>query len=95
MLDRPLAQMCDKVRLLELIRNFVIFDAGYIWGRRYLLTVVEHDAPPAVKMDHRRITLNVRPGADACKREAIYQCWQRSLLHEAIPPLIAHNDVSA
>lgn len=28
LLDRPLAQMCEKARLLELIRNFVIFDAG-------------------------------------------------------------------
>lgn len=28
LLDRPLAQLCDKTRLLDLIRNFVIFDAG-------------------------------------------------------------------
>lgn len=28
LLDRPLAQMCGKQRLLDLIRNFVIFDAG-------------------------------------------------------------------
>jgi type I restriction enzyme, R subunit len=28
LLDRPLAQTCNKVRLLDLIRNFVIFDAG-------------------------------------------------------------------
>lgn len=27
-LDRPLAQLCNKARLLDLIRNFVIFDAG-------------------------------------------------------------------
>lgn len=27
-LDRPLAQMCGKERLLDLIRNFVIFDGG-------------------------------------------------------------------
>jgi len=29
LLDRPLAQMCAKARLLDLIRNFVIFDAGF------------------------------------------------------------------
>jgi type I restriction enzyme R subunit len=28
LLDRPLAQLCDKARLLDLIRNFMIFDAG-------------------------------------------------------------------
>jgi len=29
LLDRPLAQLCNKTRLLELIRNFIIFDAGH------------------------------------------------------------------
>ena len=28
LLDQPLAEMCEKTRLLDLIRNFVIFDAG-------------------------------------------------------------------
>jgi type I restriction enzyme R subunit len=28
LLDRPLAQLCNKERLLDLIRNFIIFDAG-------------------------------------------------------------------
>lgn len=28
LLDNPLAQMCEKSRLLDLIRNFLIFDAG-------------------------------------------------------------------
>lgn len=28
LLDRPLMQLCDKARLLDLIRNFIIFDAG-------------------------------------------------------------------
>lgn len=28
LLDRPLAQLCDKARLLDLMRNFIIFDAG-------------------------------------------------------------------
>ena len=28
LLDRPLAQLCNKARLLDLIRNFILFDAG-------------------------------------------------------------------
>ena len=28
LLDRPLAQLCEKARLLDLIRNFILFDAG-------------------------------------------------------------------
>ena len=29
LLDRPLAQLCHKARLLDLIRNFMLFDAGH------------------------------------------------------------------
>ena len=29
LLDRPLAQLCTKARLLDLVRNFIIFDAGH------------------------------------------------------------------
>lgn len=82
------AQLLAQAR--ETPRQFVTRESHYVWGRRYLLIVVEHDAPPVVKMDHRCITLSVRPKADAGRREAIYQHWQRSLLREAIPPLIAH-----
>lgn len=28
LLDRPLAQLCNKARLLDIIRNFILFDAG-------------------------------------------------------------------
>jgi predicted metal-dependent hydrolase len=72
----------------ETPRQFVTRESHYIWGRRYLLAVVEKDALPAVKIDHRRITLSVRFGTDATRREAIFQSWQRSLLHHAIPALI-------
>lgn len=80
------AQLHAQAR--ETPRQFITRESHYIWGRRYLLTVVEQDAPPVVKMDHRRITLNVRPGTDTSRREAIYQAWQRSLLHHVVPPLI-------
>jgi len=29
LLDRPMVQLCNKTRLLDLIRNFIIFDAGH------------------------------------------------------------------
>lgn len=74
----------------ETPRQFVTRESHYVWGRRHLLSVVEQDMSPYVKMDHRRITLSVRPGTDLSRREAIYQAWQRSLLHQAIPPLIEH-----
>jgi predicted metal-dependent hydrolase len=71
-------------------RQFITRESHIIWGKRYPLDVVVRDQPPSVSIDHRQITLSVRPGTDMAKREAIYQAWQRSLLHEVIPPMIIH-----
>src|SRR3990167_6921535 len=60
-----------------------------LWGRRYLLSLVEKDAKPAVKHDHRRITLTVRPGSTQAKREEVMEEWHRTLLHQTVPALIA------
>ncbi len=72
----------------ETPRQFVERESHYLWGRRYLLSVVEKDAKPSVTLDHRRITLTVRPGRSKAKREAAMHEWHKSLLHDAVPGLI-------
>lgn len=72
----------------ETPRQFVTRESHYVWGKRYLLTVVEHDHKPAVTMDHRRITLSVRHGSDHAQREATMHDWHKQLLHAAVPPII-------
>lgn len=72
----------------ETPRQFVERESHYLWGRRYLLSLVEKDVKPFVRLDHRKITLTIRPGSSLAKREEIMQEWYRSLLHEAVPPLI-------
>jgi predicted metal-dependent hydrolase len=72
----------------ETPRQFVERESHYLWGRRYLLSIVEKDVKPFVRLDHRRMTLTVRPGSTPEKREEIMQEWHRALLHEAVPPLI-------
>jgi len=74
----------------ETPRQFVTRETHYLWGRRYLLTVREEDAKPAVRLNHRRIVLTVRPRSSRLKREAVIHGWHKSLLHGVIPPLI-HN----
>jgi predicted metal-dependent hydrolase len=72
----------------ETRRRFVERESHYLWGCRYLLHVVERDEVPHVVLDHRRITLVVRPGSDRAKRSAVTHEWHKSLLHDAVPPLI-------
>lgn len=72
----------------ETPRQFVERETHYLWGRRYLLSVVEKDAKPAVKRDHRRITLTLRPGSTLARREALMDEWHRALMHQVVPAMI-------
>ncbi len=73
----------------ETPRQFIERESHYLWGRRYLLTTIERDAKPSISIDHKRITLNVRPGSDQSKRASIVHEWHKSLLHKLIPALIS------
>ncbi|CAG0943478.1 hypothetical protein GPROT2_02140 [Gammaproteobacteria bacterium] len=77
-----------RAQARETPRQFVTRESHYLWGKRYLLSVTEQEQKPIVTMDHRRITLTVRPGSDRAKREAVMHEWHRRLLHEAVPQLI-------
>jgi predicted metal-dependent hydrolase len=72
----------------EAPRKFVERESHDLWGRRHLLTVVYRDTKPFISLDHKRITLIVRPNSDAEKRAAVIHEWHKSLLHELVPSLI-------
>lgn len=76
------------VQRRETQREYLDRESHYVWGRRYLLTVIHHDAKPRVTLSPRRLTLCVRPGSDQSKRAEVIHDWHKSLLHEAIPTLI-------
>ena len=72
----------------ETDRQFIERESHYLWGRRYLMTVEYRPAKPSVRLDHRRITLTVRPGSDAARRAAVVHDWHKRLLHQVVPVLI-------
>ena len=69
-------------------RQFVGRESHYVWGRRYLMVVAYKDAKPSVTLDHKRITLTVRPGSDVRKRAEVMHEWQKLQLHKVVPGLI-------
>ena len=80
------AKLREQAR--ETPRQFVERESHYLWGRRYLLSLREEEAKPAIRLGHRNITLTVRPGSSRAKREAVVHEWHKSLLHDAVPELI-------
>jgi predicted metal-dependent hydrolase len=77
-----------RAQAREAPRKFVGRETHYLWGRRYLLNVRYEDAKPCVTLDHRRITLTVRPGASGERKAEVMHGWHKSLLHEVVPSLI-------
>lgn len=72
----------------ETPRRFIERESHHLWGRRYLLSVVEKDEKPSVRLSHRKITLGVRPGSSMAKREEVMHEWHKKLLHGVVPELI-------
>lgn len=72
----------------ETPRHYIERESHYLWGRRYLLEVKEHGEKPTVRLNHRKITLAIRPGSSRVKRGELMQEWHRMLLHEVVPELI-------
>jgi predicted metal-dependent hydrolase len=61
----------------ETPREYIERESHFVWGRRYLLKVVEQEAPPTVEVKHRVLILKVRTGTEETKREKIIDNWYR------------------
>jgi len=78
-----------RVQERETPRDYVDRESHYVWGKRYLLTVSECDAPPSIELKHSRMLLRVRPRTDADKRRLLVEEWYREQLKAAALPLLA------
>lgn len=73
----------------EAPRQYKGRETHYLWGRRHLLKIIEHDEKPVIKVDHRTIHLQVRPGAAQDQRARLMHEWHLGLLHDTVPDLIS------
>ena len=73
----------------ETPREYLNRESHYLWGKRYLLKIVEREAPFSVDLQHSAIVLHIRPEASEEKKQSILDEWYRKQLKAAIPGLIA------
>jgi len=73
----------------ETPREYLDRESHYVWGRRCLLKVVEHDAAPTVELRHHRLVLAMRPGSAEGRRGEVIETWYRHQLREEASPLAA------
>jgi len=72
----------------ETAREFLDRESHYVWGKRYLLQVVDLEAAPKVEIKHSKLVLHIRPGADEASRDEALALWYRQTLKAAAMPLI-------
>ena len=70
-------------------REYLERESHYVWGRRYLLHVVEADEPPSVELKHKRMVLRLRPEPIEARKQAVVADWYRAEVKKAAVPLIA------
>jgi predicted metal-dependent hydrolase len=69
-------------------REYLERESHYVWGKRYLLSVVEREEAPSIVLKHSKMILSVRPGTDVTKRHEIMEHWYRDQMRQAVPELI-------
>jgi hypothetical protein len=72
--------------------DYVTRESHYYLGKRYLLKVIERDAPPQVSIKHETVEMCVRPNTGKKKRQEILDGWYRQRLKEIIPGMIAQYE---
>ncbi|MHB1516442.1 MAG: M48 family metallopeptidase [Acidiferrobacteraceae bacterium] len=73
----------------ETPREYLDRESHDVWGKRYLLCVVQDKGAPSVKLKHRHMMLTVRRGADQTTKEAVVAQWYREQVKSVVPELMS------
>jgi predicted metal-dependent hydrolase len=73
----------------ETPREYLNRESHYVWGRRCLLKLAEHDAPPKVELRHQKLIMTVRPGIGTERKAEVIEAWYREQLRARAEPLAA------
>ena len=73
----------------ETPRDFLDRESHYVWGKRYLLNMVEGDHAPSVTLKGNKMILKIRPQTGGDKRQGIIENWYREQLKAEAKTLIA------
>ena len=72
----------------ETPREYIDLESHHLWGKRYLLKVIENNAAPYIELQHSHLVLHVRPGTGEEKKESLLADYYRAQVRKAARPLI-------
>ena len=72
----------------ETPREYLERESHYVWGKRYLLKIIELDAPPKIELKHSKLVMYVRPNTSTQQMQVMLDAWYREQLKSVMPELI-------
>ncbi|MEX2345575.1 MAG: SprT family zinc-dependent metalloprotease [Balneolaceae bacterium] len=77
-------------QLREPDREYIQHESHWVEGQRYLLNIIEKEAPPKVEIRNKKyIDLYVQPGSNKGRKEMVLREWYRERLKTQIPEIVA------
>jgi predicted metal-dependent hydrolase len=73
----------------ETPREYLDRESHYVWGKRYLLRMVEERVEPKVVLKHSQMILRSGSETNHESRQAIIAQWYRDQIRSTVPDLIA------
>ncbi len=73
----------------ETPRAYLERESHYVWGKRYLLKIVERDTVATVELKYSKMLLHIRPGSGEEMKQAVMEGWYREQIKAEVAPLIA------
>lgn len=73
----------------ETTREFLSRESHYVWGERYLMKVIEADAPAFIELKHKRMVFQIRPEWNSDRKKELLDGWYRGLMRDAVQPLLS------
>lgn len=77
-----------SVQERETPREYVDRESHYLWGKRYLLKIVESASDYGVELRHNYLVLKVRHDADQLKKQDVLDEWYRGQVRTVAMPLV-------
>lgn len=81
-------QVRIRARKPKPLKTYADGEVHYLWGKPYVLRIVETSAPCSVQLRSETMELSIRPRSSKEKREAALDAWYRKQLKLKIPEFI-------
>lgn len=73
----------------ETPRKFFDQENHFVWGKPYILHLLESNFAQSVELENNQMILRARPNADVQKKRALVEAYYREQIKQALPSLIA------